>query len=274
MSAFDFMTNIAAILAIMALISAIELIVPLFPRPAASRGRTTANFGLTATAFLINWAFTSAAAVLTVAQGPGLMARMGVPAPVQFLVGVVALDFFFGYLAHVAMHHIPPLWRVHAVHHSDPFVDVTTTYRTHPVESIWRSLFMLPPVWLLGIPPSALVVYKLLSAINGLLEHANLRVWPRVDRLLSLVWVTPNMHKIHHSRERDETNSNYGNLFSVPDRLFRTFTDTRRASSIVYGLDGVDPHAVTSLPDLLTLHVHAAAKPNDAAEMRAVGDQS
>ena len=244
-----------------AAIAAFELIVPLFPRPTADRGRTTANLGLTViTRSAVNWASTSAAAVLTLTQGPGIMTRMGVSLPVQIVVSIVALDLFFGYLAHVALHAHPALWRVHMVHHSDPFEDVTTTYRTHPIESVWRSLFMMVPIWLLGVPAAALVVYRLVSAINALLEHANLRVVPAVDRALSLVWVTPNMHKIHHSRERTETNSNYGNLLSIPDRIFRTFTDTRRAPRVVHALDNIDPEAATSLPDLLSIRVQDARK--------------
>ena len=113
----------------------------------------------------------------------------------------------------------------------------------------------------------------MLSAINALLEHANLRVWPRVDRMLSLMWVTPNMHKIHHSRTPLETNSNYGNLLSIHDRVFRTFTDTRRAPSITYGLADTDPSAVTSLPNLLSMRVNvrkrtvtAGARPQPTSE--------
>jgi sterol desaturase/sphingolipid hydroxylase (fatty acid hydroxylase superfamily) len=78
------------------------------------------------------------------------MARIGLGP--QFVIGIIALDLFYGYFAHVALHAAPVLWRVHAVHHSDPFVDVTTTYRTHPVEVVWRSLFMIPPIWILGVP--------------------------------------------------------------------------------------------------------------------------
>jgi protein-tyrosine-phosphatase len=116
----------------------------------------------------------------------------------------------------------------------------------------------------------ALVAYRLLSALNALLEHANLRVWPAVDRTLSLVWVTPNMHKIHHSRERIETNSNYGNLLSIHHRFFRTFTDTRRASSVQYGLDDTDPRAIQSMSELLTMRVHSRPATRRPAPMLAV----
>ena len=266
MSAGEFIRNLSLVVAAMAVISAIEIAVPLFPRGTPTQGRRLANFGLMAMTFLINWGSTSAAVVLTFFPGPGVLERLGLPFVWQIVVSAVVIDFFFGYLAHVTMHHIPVLWRAHAVHHSDPFVDVTTTYRTHPIESVWRSLFMLVPVWVLGTPPAALVIYRLLSAINALFEHANVRVRPALDRTLSLVWVTPNMHKIHHSRERRETNSNYGNLFALYDRLFRTFTPTIRASSVVYGLDGTDPAAVRSFPGLLAMRV---AERDDARDARA-----
>jgi len=114
------------------------------------------------------------------------------------------------------------MWRFHQIHHSDPFVDVTTTYRTHPVETVWRFLFAIVPVWVLGVPAQAVVIQRLLQATNGILEHANVRLWAPLDRWLSLVWVTPNVHKIHHSRAIEETNSNYANLVTIYDRLLGT----------------------------------------------------
>jgi sterol desaturase/sphingolipid hydroxylase (fatty acid hydroxylase superfamily)/protein-tyrosine-phosphatase len=263
MSASQFLANVTTILAVMAAVSAVEVAVPLFPSINA-RGRKAANLGLMVIAFGVNWAFTSIAALLSIAQGPGLMTTWQLPMLAQIAASIAVLDFCYGYLAHVALHSIAPLWRIHAVHHSDPFVDVTTTYRTHPVESVWRNLFLIVPVWILGVPPAALVVYRLLSATNALLEHANLRVRPAFDRVLSALWVTPNMHKIHHSRERMEANSNYGNLLSIYDRMLRTFTPTERAFSVVYGLDDTDPAAVRSLSSLLSTRIHKAAPGADA----------
>ena len=125
----------------------------------------------------------------------------------------------------------PALWRFHRVHHSDPFVDVTTSFRTHPVEIAWRHLWLFVTVWILGVPAAAVVVFRVLSAVNGIFEHANIRVRPAVDTALSWVWVTPQMHKVHHSRDQAETDTNYGNLLALPDRLFGTFVPTKRALS-------------------------------------------
>src|SRR5262245_15812566 len=111
MSTNEFATSVVVLLSVMAVISAVEVIVPLFPRRAV-RGRTTANLELTAIAFAINWALTSAAAVVSFAQGSGVMARLGMGMAAQIVTSVVVLDFFYGYLAHVALHLIPSLWRV------------------------------------------------------------------------------------------------------------------------------------------------------------------
>src|SRR5262249_21716483 len=148
---------------------------------------------------------------------------LGMPFVAQTVIGIVVLDFGYGYLAHRLMHWSPLLWRVHRVHHSDPFVDVTTAFRNHPLESFWRYLFLLIPIGLLGIPPEAVGLHRLLSTLNAALEHANVRVWAPLDRALAWLWVTPDMHKVHHSRHQRETDSNYGNLFPVFDRLLATF---------------------------------------------------
>jgi sterol desaturase/sphingolipid hydroxylase (fatty acid hydroxylase superfamily) len=135
----------------MAAIALFEVAVPLYPQSDAHKGRRMANGGLTAITFLLNWGFMSIGILLNAVQGPELLARTGLPVPVQAIIGIIVLDFSYGYLAHSTMHAIPSLWRVHAVHHSDPFVDVTTSYRTHPVETAWRNAFMLGPVWILGV---------------------------------------------------------------------------------------------------------------------------
>jgi sterol desaturase/sphingolipid hydroxylase (fatty acid hydroxylase superfamily) len=256
MSEPEFVVSVMVVCATMAAVTGIELAVPLFLRTAEARGRACANLGLTGLTFALNGALDSAAALIALAFAlgePGVMARLGIPLAVQIAAGIVVLDFSYGYLAHRAMHGSPLLWRVHRVHHSDPFVDVTTSYRTHPIEGFWRFLFLIVPVWILGVPVEGVVIYRLLSAINGIFEHANIRLWAPIDRALSLVWVTPNMHKVHHSRLCIETDSNYGNILSIHDRLLRTFTPTARALAVRYGLDVADPAQVKSLRALLMM---------------------
>ena len=256
MSAHEYFRSVAVILLVMAAFAVLEAVFPLFARPTTLAGRRRANLAMTAQALLLAFVLTSGvtlAAVYVPFASLGLMDVAGLPAVVQLVAGVVALDLAYGYVAHRTMHASPSLWRYHRVHHSDPFVDVTTSYRTHPVEIAWRHLWLFATAWTLGVPASALVTFRVLSAVNGILEHANIRMWPALDAVLSGVWVTPNMHKIHHSRVQPETDSNYGNLFTVHDRLFGTFLPTERASSVQYGLDDVDPTRIQSVGALLAM---------------------
>ncbi|HEU4431366.1 MAG TPA: sterol desaturase family protein [Myxococcota bacterium] len=251
-----FLASLSVIVPMLALATLLELALPMLQRPRAQRRRVATNLGITALTLAWNGALTWAAAGVALAlslQGPGLMTQLGIPRVVQIAGGFIVLDFSFGYLAHRLLHAWPMLWRVHRVHHSDPFVDATTTFRNHPLEGLWRFLFLLVPTWLLGVPTEAVALQRLLTGINGVLEHANIRLWPPLDRALSLIWVTPAMHKVHHSRDPIETDSNYGNILSVYDRAFRSFTSVDRTRSVTYGLGDVDPRQADSLPKLLAL---------------------
>jgi sterol desaturase/sphingolipid hydroxylase (fatty acid hydroxylase superfamily) len=262
MSARDFVTNVTIILTVMAVGALLETAVPMFAPNARKQGRRAANLGLTAVSFFSNWLLASVAAMAALTLRPtGLMAQRGWPLWLEILVGIVVVDFSVGYLSHRTMHMWPAMWRFHQIHHSDPFVDVTTTYRTHPVETVWRFMFAIVPVWLLGIPAQAVLIQRLLQATNGVIEHANIRLWAPLDRVLSLVFVTPNVHKIHHSRALAETNSNYANLLTIYDRLLGTYTPADRAASVVYGLDEADPEAVASFPRLLAMPFRESEAP-------------
>jgi len=183
----------------------------------------------------------------------GVMASLGWPFWLETVISIIVLDFSVGYLSHRTMHMWPAMWRFHQVHHSDLFVDVTTTYRTHPVETLWRFMFAIVPVWLLGVPAQAVVIQRLLQATNGILEHGNIRLWAPLDRVLSLFWVTPNVHKIHHSRLVSETNSNYANLLTIYDRLLGTYPPAERAQTVVYGLDDDRHLGQASFTGLVTI---------------------
>jgi sterol desaturase/sphingolipid hydroxylase (fatty acid hydroxylase superfamily) len=256
MSAREFLTNVAILSTMMAVAALIEASVPWFARTAWAPGRRAANLGLTGVVFLLNWTLSSSVAILALAlslRPATLLNSLGLPLIAQIILGVILLDFSAGYVAHRALHAIPLLWRFHRVHHSDDFVDVTTTYRTHPVETVWRFLFVVVPVWLIGIPAQAVVIQRLLSASNGILEHGNIRLWRPLDRVLSTFWVTPNVHKIHHSRKVDEANSNYANVLTIYDRVFGTYTPSHRAESVVYGLDDADPARIGSFSGLMSM---------------------
>ena len=254
MSPLAFQINISVIFAVMAVAALLETGVPLFAVHTRMRGRRAANLGLTAVVFLLNWGLGSLAALAALALSIRSTGMLGALSwPVQIAAGVIVIDFSTGYLSHRIMHMWPAMWRFHQVHHCDDFVDVTTTYRTHPVETVWRFLFAIVPVWVIGIAPAAVVIQRLLQATNGVIAHANIRLWAPLDRLLSRVWVTPNVHKIHHSRQLTETNSNYGTILTIYDRLLGTYTPAERAPSVVYGLDEADPVRSASFPGLLSM---------------------
>jgi len=263
MSARDFLTSVGVIVTVMAIGALIETVVPMFLADVPKHGRRSANLWLTATSFVSNWLLASVAAIAALTLRPaGAMAQLQWPLWLQVGTGIVVLDFSVGYLSHRLMHMWPAMWRFHQIHHSDDFVDVTTTYRTHPVETAWRFLFAIVPIWVLGLPAQAVVIQRLLQATNGVIEHANIRLWAPVDRILSLLWVTPNVHKIHHSREISEANSNYANLLTIYDRVLGTYTASDRARSIVYGLDDAERLATGSYATLLT----RPFRPADRAE--------
>src|SRR4029453_19273455 len=115
-------------------------------------------------------------------------------------------------------------WQFHRVHHSENAVDVTTAFRQHPGETVWRILWQLAAIIVLGLPLWVVLIYLTLSALNAQIEHANIKLGERVDGLLRLFFVTPNMHKTHHSRRQFETETNYSNIFSFWDRLCGTYT--------------------------------------------------
>src|SRR5512140_2422057 len=169
MSDLDLLPTATMVFVTLALVSLLELAVPLFVQSPAYRGRRAANLGMTVLTVVFNWAVTAAAAMGALAlsvQTPGLITRLGFPRVAQIVVGFLVIDFSFGYFAHRAMHLSPTLWRAHRVHHSDPFVDVTTAFRNHPIEGLWRSICLLVPVWALGIPAAAVVLQRLLTVIN------------------------------------------------------------------------------------------------------------
>jgi sterol desaturase/sphingolipid hydroxylase (fatty acid hydroxylase superfamily) len=248
-------TTIGAILVTMALVAWIETVIPLHLGERASRSHVVPNLALTFITFgtnvFLNAALVSALVVLA-NHGFGILNALPLPPLAAGAVTILVLDFSF-YVAHVAMHKVPAFWSYHVVHHCDPVCDVTTTIRQHPGEGVVRYAFLAVFALALGAGPGAFAVYRAWSALNGLLEHANVRVPSWLDRLLALVTTWPGMHKVHHSRAPVETDSNYGNVFSFWDRLFGTFTPPGRGTDIRYGIDGCDDAETQSTKGLLWL---------------------
>ncbi len=249
------LATIGGILAAMVVVALIETLLPLHARGRWSRAHLAPNLALTfltfATNLLLNAALL-AAIVWLESRDFGLLRLLPLPPLAAGVLAVVALDLSF-YAAHVSWHKLPSLWRFHAVHHSDPTVDVTTTIRQHPVEGLLRYAALGAMACAIGPSPAAFAVYRTASALNGLLEHSNVRAPLWLDRLLSLVTTWPHLHKVHHSRAPEQTDTNYGNLFSWWDRLFGTFTPSHQGTKIRYGLDGFDQPALQTTAALLAL---------------------
>jgi sterol desaturase/sphingolipid hydroxylase (fatty acid hydroxylase superfamily) len=243
------------VLAAMAAVALIEAAVPFRARGRAGRAHLGPNLALTLLALAANAVLNGALALLLAgleARRLGALHALAPPPLASAALVLLTLDLS-SYVAHVAMHRVPALWRFHRVHHTDPFVDVTTAIRQHPGESLLRYGLLAAFAAALGASPEHFALYRAASALQALLEHANVRVPGRLDGLLSLLLVTPHLHKVHHSRARAETDTNYGNLFALFDRLFGTFTPSRRARAVVYGLDGFDDPALQTATGLLAL---------------------
>lgn len=152
------------------------------------------------------------------------------------LTGLLLLDLIGAYLAHYVQHKTSVLWRFHLIHHTDTWIDTTSANRHHPGESVIRFIFTTLGVLLVGSPMWMVFLYQSLSVVFSQFNHANIALPEKFDRMLSWIIVSPDMHKVHHHYQLPYTDSNYGNIFSVWDRLFGTFKVMRK-SDIVYGVD-------------------------------------
>ncbi len=190
------------------------------------------NIGLVVfNSFLVRLVFPLAAvgmAVFAREQGWGVLNYFAVPHWPAVLAAVIVLDFFI-WLQHVMVHAVPTLWRLHRMHHADLDFDVTTGARFHPLEILLSMLIKFAVIAVLGPPVLAVIVFEVLLNATSMFNHSNVRIPAGVDRVLRLFVVTPDMHRVHHSVEDDETNSNFG--FNLPwwDRLFGTYRAQPRA---------------------------------------------
>jgi sterol desaturase/sphingolipid hydroxylase (fatty acid hydroxylase superfamily) len=249
------LVRLLPVLGALAVASIVEALVPLRKQSRRANGRLATNLWLLAITLglglLLNFALALGAAYFA-ESGVGVLQILGIGGVAAFIVALLALDGA-SYLVHRLMHRTPVLWRVHLAHHIDASVDATTAFRQHPIEGVLRFSFIAVTAWCLGAPPAAIAIYRLLGSLNSVLEHANLRVPRWLDRIAVLVWVTPDMHKVHHSRDRIETDSNYANLFSFFDRLCGTFTPSSRGPLVRYGINGYDAAEQQSIGAVLWL---------------------
>ena len=194
-------------------------------------------------------------AVFASAHGWGLLNYFNLPYALAVVISVMAMDFII-YLQHVMVHAVPALWRLHRVHHADLDYDVTTGARFHPIEIILSMLIKFATIVVLGPPVVAVIVFEVLLNATAMFNHGNVRLPIKFDRILRWIVVTPDMHRVHHSVEDDETNSNFG--FNLPwwDRLFGTYRSQPRGGhqDMTIGIHKYrDPKQVDRLPGMLLM---------------------
>ncbi len=180
--------------------------------------------------------FTVWVAIKAYGQGFGVMNWIKVPEISGFILTVTFLDWVLYYL-HRLYHAIPWLWKIHRVHHTDPEVDVTTGLRFHPLELILTTLVKAGFVYLIGAPIYSVFIYEILSALFVLYDHSNVNLPSSVEKAIRSIFITPYMHRVHHSQKTEERNKNYGFIFSGWDVLFGTYKDPAKVNQLSLGLD-------------------------------------
>jgi sterol desaturase/sphingolipid hydroxylase (fatty acid hydroxylase superfamily) len=251
--------RITAFFAVFALVAVLESVAPRRELTISKVRRWTNNLALLAlNTFLMRIASPLAAAgfaAFAAANGWGLLNHLHAPLWIAVPFAVIALDFVI-WLQHVVFHAVPALWRLHRVHHADPDFDLTTGTRFHPIEMALSMAIKFATIAVLGPPVLAVVIFEGLLNATAMFNHGNVHIPSGVDRLLRWFVVTPDMHRVHHSIEADETNSNFG--FNLPwwDRLFGTYRAQPQAdhTAMTIGVYGYrDPAEVVPLAGMLRL---------------------
>jgi sterol desaturase/sphingolipid hydroxylase (fatty acid hydroxylase superfamily) len=215
------------------------------------------NLFLTLTTIIVNFCLAFIlvkAADWTTINNFGILQELPqMPVWLYTLIGLLLLDLIGAYLVHLVEHKTKFLWRFHLIHHTDTWIDTTTANRHHPGESVIRFIFTTFGVLIVGSPMWMVFLYQTLSVIATQFNHANIALPKKVDVFLSYFIVSPDMHKVHHHYVLPYTDSNYGNIFSVWDRIFGTFMTMPR-EEIRYGVDThLKPEEHNELKNLLKI---------------------
>ena len=190
-----------------------------------------------------------------------------IPLALEVLIALLLLDFIGAFLAHYVEHKFNPLWMIHLVHHSDHNVDTTTANRHHPLESLIRFTFTLFAILIVGAPIGYVMLYQSISVLLTQFNHANIKLPKKIDKFLSYLIVSPDMHKIHHHYRLPYTDANYGNIFSIWDRMFGTYMYLDR-EKIVYGVDVFpDQNKNSNIKDLLKQPFEKYQRPTMSNEL-------
>jgi len=267
--------RLAAFAGVFSVMALWELLAPRRPLAVGRSPRWPSNLGiLVADVLAVRLLLpTAAAGVALVAaeRGFGLFHVIGLPFWLAAPIGFLALDLVI-YGQHVMFHHVPWLWRLHRMHHADLDIDVTTGVRFHPVEILLSLVIKIATVALLGIPAAAVVCFEVVLNATSMFNHANASLPRWLDRVARLMLVTPDMHRVHHSVLRQETDSNFG--FNLPwwDRLFGTYRAEPRAGhdGMTIGLPVFRDPGELRLDRLLTQPFRAPPEGSAAARAPAV----
>jgi len=217
----------------------LEILVPLFRTIYDKWQHAGLNLMLTFLQLLVSVSFGLLVVRSSIYVGEhrqGFLYWFVLPTWLHLLLAMLAIDCVMGYWTHWLEHKVPWMWRCHIVHHADRHVDVTTALRHHPIETVFRFVGQWLAVVCAGVPLGMLFIYQLVAVFFAQLTHANVQFPRKLDRLLSHVFVTPNMHKVHHHEMQPLTDKNFGNIFSVWDRLFGTFAEVP-PDQLRYGID-------------------------------------
>lgn len=220
----------------------LENAIPLFKFTYNRFRHASTNLVFLSTSFIINVLFsllTVSVSIWVLKNDWGLFQLVSIPLWVKLVFTLFIMDFFAQYAPHYMLHKVKLFWRFHVVHHSDTHVDVTTGTRHHPGEWLVREACSIIGILLIGIGPGLYFLHRSFQALFTYFNHANIKLPKWLDRLLVLVFVTPDMHKFHHHHKRPWTDMNYANSFSLWDRLFGTlvYDDTKK---IRYGIDTLE----------------------------------
>ncbi len=249
-------------LGIFAVMALWELLAPCRVLSMSKAVRWLNNLGLVAlNTLLLRLLFPAAAvgmAAFTAQHGWGLLNHFPISIWMSVPLAVITMDLVI-WLQHVMVHAVPVLWRLHRVHHADLDYDLTTGARFHPIEIILSMLIKFSTIMVLGPPVVAVILFEVILNGMAMFNHANVRLPLPLDQALRWLLVTPDMHRVHHSVEDDEANSNFGFNLSLWDRLFGTYRDQPRGGhqGMTIGIRRYrEPRQVSWLPGLLVLPFH------------------
>ena len=274
--AYESNIRLGLFVSIFALVAIWERVAPRRVLTVSKSLRWSSNIGIVMlNTLLLRLIFPLAAvgvAAFCAANGWGALNHFQVPFWLAAPLAVIAMDFVI-WLQHVMFHAVPVLWRLHRVHHADLDYDLTTGSRFHPIEIALSMLIKAATITVLGPPVVAVLIFEVLLNAAAMFNHGNIRLPAKLDRIMRWVIVTPDMHRVHHSVEEDETNSNFG--FNLPwwDRMFGTYREQPRAGHVgmTIGIRGhLDLREVARLDGMLLMPF----KGDSAAENYAINSQA